>query len=37
MCEGEAYVLSLNGALLRILYYRQFLDKRCGIQEDCWF
>jgi len=26
-----------NGAKLRILYYNQFLDKRSGIQKDCWF
>ena len=32
----EAYVSSLFGAKFRILYYKQFLDKRCGIGKNCW-
>ena len=31
----EAYVLSLNGAKLRFLYYKLLLDKRYGIQKLC--
>ena len=27
---------SLNRAKFRVLYYKQFLDKRLGIQKNCW-
>lgn len=29
-------LLSLNGAKFRILYYKQFLGRRCGIHKNCW-
>ena len=32
----EAYVTSLNRDKFGVLYYKQFLGKRCGIQKDCW-
>jgi hypothetical protein len=32
----EAYVLSLFGAKFRVLYYKQFLNKRCGVGKNCW-
>jgi phage-related protein len=28
--------LSLNGAKFRILYYKQFLGRRCGIRKNYW-
>jgi len=33
----EVYVLSLNGAKFRTVCYKQFLDKRFGIQKNYWF
>jgi hypothetical protein len=34
---GEwAYVLSVIGVEFGVLYYKQFLDKRCGIGNSCW-
>ena len=33
---GEAYGLSLIGAKFKILYYTQFLDRKCGIGKNCW-
>jgi hypothetical protein len=37
MCGGGGLCLSVTGAELRILYKKQFLDERCGIQKNCWF
>ena len=33
-CAEGGYVLSLNGAKFRILYYKQFLGKRCRFQKN---
>jgi len=33
--EG-AYVLFLKEANLRILHYKQYLDRRCVIQKNYW-
>ena len=32
----ESYILSLSGAQFRIPYNKQFLDKRCGFQKNCY-
>jgi hypothetical protein len=31
------FVFKQNYVKLRILYCKQFLDNRFGIQKDCWF
>jgi hypothetical protein len=38
-CREEAYIWSLNRAKFMFLYYKQFLDKRCGMGlcVYCWF
>jgi len=34
---GRGLCLHLGTELsLGVLYYKQFLDKRCGIQKNCW-
>jgi hypothetical protein len=35
--QGKDLCLSSNSAKLRILHHKQFLDKTCGIQKNCWF
>ena len=37
MCGVKGLRCSSNGAELRILYYRQFLDKRCGTHKNWCF
>jgi hypothetical protein len=34
-CVGGGVGLSSNGAKFGVPYYKQFLDKRCGMQKDC--
>jgi hypothetical protein len=35
MCNGGG-LFFLKGAKLRILHYKQYLDRRCGIQKNYW-
>jgi len=34
---GEGLCWSSNGAELRILYCKQFFNKRCGTHKNWWF
>jgi hypothetical protein len=32
----DVSVLSLKGTKFRVIHDKQFLDKRCGIEKNCW-
>jgi hypothetical protein len=37
ICGAGSLCWFLTGAELQILYWKQFLDKKCGIQNNWWF
>jgi len=36
VCMGGGLCFASKWSSVQMLYYKQFLDKCCGIQKDCW-